>query len=84
MAFGYLQNLLSSGLPVLHYDNAAALWHGAQCARLEARGLRLMGCSCSTGSLRHDPLLITHADRIFVAGLRGMAGSSICRASLQR
>ena len=25
MAFSYLQNLLSSGLPVLHYDNAAAL-----------------------------------------------------------
>ena len=36
----YLQNLLSSGLPVLHYDNAAALWHGEQRARLEARGLR--------------------------------------------
>ena len=42
-----------------------------------------MGRSCSTGSLRHAPL-ITHADRIFVAGLRGMAGSAICRASLQR
>jgi len=41
-----------------------------------------MGCSCSTGSLRHDPL-ITPADRIFVAGHRGMAGSAICRA-LQR
>ena len=36
----YLQNLLSSGLPVLPYDHAAALWHGEQCARLEARGLR--------------------------------------------
>ena len=34
----YLQNLLSSGLPVLAYDNAAALWHGEQRARLEARG----------------------------------------------
>lgn len=40
MAFGYLQNLLSSGLPVLHYGNAAALWHGEQRARLEACGLR--------------------------------------------
>ena len=36
----YLQNLLSSGLPVLPYDTAAALWHGEQRARLEARGLR--------------------------------------------
>ena len=36
----YLQNLLSSGLPVLPYDHAAALWHGEQRARLEARGLR--------------------------------------------
>ena len=36
----YLQNLLSSGLPVLPYDSAAALWHGEQRARLEARGLR--------------------------------------------
>jgi tRNA(fMet)-specific endonuclease VapC len=36
----YLQNLLSSGLPVLPYDRAAALWHGEQRARLEARGLR--------------------------------------------
>ena len=36
----YLQNLLSSGLPVLAYDSAAALWHGEQRARLEARGLR--------------------------------------------
>ena len=35
----YLQNLLSSGLPVL-YDRAAALWHGEQRACLEARGLR--------------------------------------------
>ena len=26
----YLQNLLSSGLPVLPYDNAAALWHGEE------------------------------------------------------
>ena len=30
----YLQNLLSSGLPVLPYDNAAALWHGEQRASL--------------------------------------------------
>ena len=36
----YLQNLLSSGLPVLPYDNAAALWHCEQRARLEAPGLR--------------------------------------------
>ncbi|MBM5819785.1 MAG: type II toxin-antitoxin system VapC family toxin [Cyanobacteria bacterium K_DeepCast_150m_m2_101] len=36
----YLQNLLSSGLSVLPYDSAAALWHGEQRARLEARGLR--------------------------------------------
>ena len=36
----YLQNLLSSGLPVLPYDSAAALWHGEQRARLEAPGLR--------------------------------------------
>ena len=36
----YLQNLLSSGLPVLPYDHAAALWHGEQRARLESRGLR--------------------------------------------
>jgi hypothetical protein len=36
----YLQNLLSSGLPVLPYDSDAALWHGEQRARLEAPGLR--------------------------------------------
>jgi len=36
----YLHNLLSSPLPVLPYDSAAALWHGEQRARLESRGLR--------------------------------------------
>ena len=40
MAFSYLQNLLSSALPVLPYDSAAVLWHGEQRARLEACGLR--------------------------------------------
>jgi len=32
--------LLTSGLTVLPYDGKAALWHGEQRARLEARGLR--------------------------------------------
>ena len=36
----YLQGLLTSGLTVLAYDGKAALWHGQQRARLEARGLR--------------------------------------------
>ncbi len=36
----YLQGLLTSGLTVLPYDGKAALWHGEQRARLEARGLR--------------------------------------------
>ena len=34
----YLQALLASGLTVLPYDRDAALWHGAQRARLEASG----------------------------------------------
>ena len=34
----YLQALLASGLTVLPYDREAALWHGAQRARLEAKG----------------------------------------------
>ena len=34
----YLQALLASGLTVLPYDRDAALWHGAQRARLEAKG----------------------------------------------
>lgn len=34
----YLQTLLASGLTVLPYDRDAALWHGAQRARLEAKG----------------------------------------------
>ena len=36
----YLQGLLTSGLTVLPYDGMAALWHGEQRAKLEARGLR--------------------------------------------
>jgi tRNA(fMet)-specific endonuclease VapC len=36
----YLQGLLTSGLSVLPYDGKAALWHGEQRAKLEARGLR--------------------------------------------
>ncbi len=36
----YLQALLAGGLTVLPYDREAALWHGAQRAQLEARGLR--------------------------------------------
>ena len=36
----YLQVLLTSGLTVLPYDVKAALWHGEQRAKLEARGLR--------------------------------------------
>lgn len=36
----YLQALLASGLTVLPYDREAALWHGAQRAQLEVRGLR--------------------------------------------
>jgi tRNA(fMet)-specific endonuclease VapC len=36
----YLQGLLTSGLTVLPYDVKAALWHGEQRAKLEARGLR--------------------------------------------
>ena len=36
----YLQGLLTSGLTVLPYDGKAALWHGEQRARLDARGLR--------------------------------------------
>lgn len=36
----YLQGLLASGLPVLPYDRQAALWHGEQRARLEAKGVR--------------------------------------------
>jgi tRNA(fMet)-specific endonuclease VapC len=36
----YLQSLMASGLPVLAYDREAALWHGEQRARLEARGVR--------------------------------------------
>ena len=36
----YLQGLLISGLNVLPYDGKAALWHGEQRARLDARGLR--------------------------------------------
>ena len=44
----HLQNLLSSGLPVLPYDRAAALWHGEQPALLEARGLRF---ACAYGQI---------------------------------
>ena len=36
----YLQGLLTSGLSVLPYDGKAALWHGEQRAKLEAKGLR--------------------------------------------
>lgn len=36
----YLQGLLTSGLTVLPYDGKAAVWHGEQHARLDARGLR--------------------------------------------
>ena len=36
----YLQGLLTSDLAVLPYDGKAALWHGEQRARLDARGLR--------------------------------------------
>ncbi len=32
--------MLASGLTVLPYDTTAALWHGEQRARLEARGLK--------------------------------------------
>lgn len=32
--------MLTSGLTVLPYDGKAALWHGEQRAKLEARGLR--------------------------------------------
>jgi GDP-L-fucose synthase len=32
--------------------------------------------------MNHTSPLITPADRIFVAGHRGMAGSAICRAEL--
>lgn len=36
----YLQALLTSGLTVLPYDRAAALWHGSHRARLQTRGKR--------------------------------------------
>lgn len=34
-----IHSLLASGLTVLPYDSAAALWHGEQRASLEARGV---------------------------------------------
>lgn len=36
----YVQSLLTSGLTVLSYDTSAALWHGDQCASLEAQGVK--------------------------------------------
>jgi hypothetical protein len=48
----YLQGLLINGLTVLPYDGKAALWHGEQRARLEAKGLRQFFETGSTAGIQ--------------------------------
>lgn len=57
----YLQALLTSGLTVLPYDRAAALWHGSQRARLEARGKRPPFADGQIAAIAatHDLVLVT-------------------------
>jgi proteic killer suppression protein len=44
--------LLINGLTVLPYDGKAALWHGEQRARLEAKGLRQFFETGSTAGIQ--------------------------------
>lgn len=69
----YLQALLTSGLTVLPYDRAAALWHGSQRAQLEARGQRpaFADGQIAAVAASHDLVLVTRntADFVVYEGL---------------